>query len=95
MVVQSVILIMGIKIGFKMGVFGCKSDKKTLYRVGSIDKGLYLEAVTTINEERRRRGLQLAKNYINWVDRRKVMATLVMEEWCKGTPLDTTIYRKT
>jgi len=22
------------------------------------------------------------------------MATLVVEEWCKGTPLDTIIYRK-
>jgi len=22
------------------------------------------------------------------------MATLVVEEWCKGTPLDTTIYRE-
>ena len=22
------------------------------------------------------------------------MTTLVMEEWCKGTPLDTTIYRE-
>ena len=38
-------------------------------------------------------GLQLAKNYINWVERRKVMATLVVEEWCKGTTLDTTIYK--
>ena len=23
------------------------------------------------------------------------MSTLVMEEWCKGTPLDATIYRDT
>ena len=35
-------------------------------------------------------GLQNAKNYSNWGIRRKVMSTLVMEEWCKGTPLDTT-----
>ena len=36
---------------------------------------------------------QLAKNYTNWTSGREVMATLVVEEWCKGTPLDTTIYR--
>ena len=35
---------------------------------------------------------QLAKNYTNWTSEREVMATLV--EWCKGTPLDTTIYRE-
>ena len=37
---------------------------------------------------------QLAKNYTNWTSGREVMATLVVEEWCKGTPLDTTIYRE-
>ena len=39
-------------------------------------------------------GLQQAKNYINWVGRRKVMTTLVVEEWCKGTPFDATILTK-
>jgi len=34
---------------------------------------------------------QQAKNYINWVERRKVMVTLVVEKWCKGTPLNITI----
>lgn len=34
--------------------------------------------------------LQPAKNYINWVVRSEVVTTLVVEEWCKGTPLDTT-----
>ena len=86
---------MGINIGVKMGVLACKSDNLHPYRVGLIDKGSYLEAKTTINEERRMRGSQLAKNYINWVDNEEVMATLVVEEWCKGTPLDTTIYRDT
>ena len=38
---------------------------------------------------------QNAKNYINWVVRRKVMTTLVVEEWCKGTPLDTTTSKVT
>ena len=74
---------------------GRESDKTTLYRVGSFDKGLLFEAKTTINEERRGRGLQPTKNYINWTSRREVMTTLVMEEWCKGTPLDTTIYEVT
>ena len=41
--------ILGIKIGFKMGVLGYKSDNLHPYRVGSIDKGLYLEAVSAIN----------------------------------------------
>ena len=61
-----------------MAAAGSKSDKTTPSRVGSFDKRLHLEAETTINEERRARGLQLAKNYINWVERRKVMATLVV-----------------
>ena len=39
----------GIKIGFKMGVSGCKSDNLHPYRVESIDKGLYLEAVSGCN----------------------------------------------
>ena len=37
---------------------------------------------------------QPTKNYTNRVDNGEVMATLVVEEWCKGTPLDTTIYRE-
>ena len=37
---------------------------------------------------------QNTKNHRNTVSKRKVMVTLVMEEWCKGTPLDTTIYRE-
>ena len=61
-----------------MGVLRRKSDKTTLYRVGSIDKRFDLDAKTTIYEERRVRGSQLAKNYINWVERRKVIATLVL-----------------
>ena len=39
----------GIKIGFKMGVLGCKPDNLHPSRVGLIDKGFYLEAVTAIN----------------------------------------------
>ena len=35
---------------------------------------------------------QQAKNYINWGSRREVMAALVMEKWCKGTPLDATTF---
>ena len=69
---------------------GSKSDNLHPYRVGSIDKGFDLDAETAINEERRVRGLQQAKNYTNWTSRREVMTTLVMEEWWKGTPLDTT-----
>ena len=69
---------------------GSKSDNLHLSRVGSFDKGLLFEAKTTINEERRVRGLQLAKNYINWTSRREVMVTLVLLMWCKGTPLDVT-----
>ena len=65
-----------------------KSDKLTPSRVETIDKGLYLEAETAINEERRVRGLQNTKNYTNRTTRREVMVTLVIEEWCKGTPLD-------
>ena len=42
-------VIFGIKIGFKMGVLELKSDNLHPYRVGSIDKGLYLDAETTIN----------------------------------------------
>ena len=38
---------------------------------------------------------QPTKNYINWVERRKVMTTLVVEEGCKGTPLDTTTSKGT
>jgi len=38
------------------------------------------------------RGVQQAKNYTKWTSRRKVMTTLVVEIWCKGTPLDATIY---
>ena len=37
---------------------------------------------------------QNTTNYQNWVDNGEVMVTLVMEEWCKGTPLDATIYRE-
>ena len=33
---------------------------------------------------------QNTKNYQNWVGRRKVMTTLVLNNWCKGTPLDAT-----
>ena len=29
-------------------------------------------------------GLQNTTNYINWGSRKKVMTTLVVEEWCKG-----------
>ena len=64
-----------------MVVLGCKSDNLHPYRVELIDKRSYLEAETAINEEGRVRGLQQAKNYINWAERRKVMATLVMEKW--------------
>jgi len=39
----------GIKIGFKIGVLGHKSDNLHPYRVGLIDKRLYLDAVTTTN----------------------------------------------
>ena len=39
----------GIKIGFEMGVLGSKSDNLHPYRVESIDKGLYLEAVSGCN----------------------------------------------
>ena len=39
----------GIKIGFKIGVLGCKSDNLHPYRVKSIDKELFLEAVSAIN----------------------------------------------
>jgi len=39
----------GIKIGFKMGVLGHQSDNLHPYRVGSIDKGLYLEAESGCN----------------------------------------------
>ena len=39
----------GVKIGYLLGVLGCKSDNLHPYRVVSIDKGLYLEANTTIN----------------------------------------------
>ena len=70
---------------------GSKSDKTTPSRVGSFDKGLLFEAKTAINEERRVRGSQQAKNYINWTSRREVVTTLMVEKWCKGTPLDTTI----
>ena len=42
-------VIFGIKIGFKMGVLGCKSDNLHPYRVGLIDKGMYLEAVSAMN----------------------------------------------
>ena len=42
-------VIFGIKIGFKMGVLVRKSDNLHPYRVGSIDKGLYLDAVSAIN----------------------------------------------
>ena len=42
-------LIIGIKIGFKMGVLGHESDNLHPSRVELIDKGLYLDAVTTIN----------------------------------------------
>ena len=35
--------------------------------------------------------MQNAKNYQNWTSRREVMAALVIEIWCKGTPLDATI----
>jgi len=40
---------LGIKIGFKMRVLGRESDNVHPSRVGSIDKGLYLEAETAIN----------------------------------------------
>ena len=39
----------GIKIGFKIGVLGCKSDNPHPSRVESIDKGLCLEAETATN----------------------------------------------
>ena len=78
-----------------MGILGRQSDKTTPSRVGSFDKRSYLEAETTINEERRVWGLQNTKNYENWTSRRKVMTTLVVEEWCKGTPLDTTTSKGT
>ena len=63
-----------------MAAAGSKSDNTTLDRVGSFDKGFELDAETAINEERRVRGLQLAKNYINWTSRREVMTTLVVVE---------------
>ena len=78
-----------------MGVLGRESDNTTLYRVGLIDKGLYLDAETATNRQRRVWGLQNTTNYQNWVERRKVMSTLVMEEWCKGTPLDATTIQDT
>ena len=42
-------VIFGIKIGFKIGVLGCKSDNLHPYRVGSIDKGFIFDADTVIN----------------------------------------------
>ena len=77
-----------------MSVLGRESDNLHPYRVESFDKRSYLDAETAINEERRVRGLQPTKNYINRTSGREVMTALVVEEWCKGTPLDTTIYRE-
>ena len=53
----------GIKIGFKMGVLGCKSDNPHPSRVESIDKRFDLDTASAINEERRVWGLQNTTNY--------------------------------
>ena len=77
-----------------MVVLGCKSDNVHPYRVESIDKRFDLDAETNTNRQRTTVASQQTKKYINWVGGRKVMTTLVVEEWCKGTPLDTTIDRE-